>query len=242
MVAASVPGGAHLRRGQPSQDALLLLSRLDGSLLLAAADGAGSAARAACGAQTAVAAALRYLATRPLGTSADDLREALDRAMRFARRSLERQASCQETALGAYACTLLLAVLTENWLGALQLGDGAIVWRHLAGFDCLTTAWHGDYAGETVFLTSESYRGKASRAVRPARDACGVALLSDGLEPVALQGRTPFPGFFAPLFDHAAKSTPSPAALSATLADFLSGERLAARSDDDKTLILAVRL
>ena len=57
-VAASVTGEAHLKGGKGNEDAFCLTSRLDGSLVLAVADGAGSASYGAEGAELATTFAL----------------------------------------------------------------------------------------------------------------------------------------------------------------------------------------
>ncbi|MCX7596021.1 MAG: hypothetical protein N2235_20150, partial [Fischerella sp.] len=66
-----------------------------------------------------------------------------------------------------------------------------------------------------------------------------VALLTDGLQNLSLNlaAGTPFRPFFAPFFDAVTKSLDS-AEASRQLAEFLGSERVCARTDDDKTLIV----
>ena len=67
-------------------------------------------------------------------------------------------------------------------------------------------------------------------------------MFTDGLQGLALKlpARTPHEPFFAPLFAFAADAGGAGDA-QAQLASFLSGPRVAARSDDDITLVLATR-
>lgn len=238
VLAASAPGSAHLRRQLPNQDAFALASSRRGSLILAASDGAGSAARGGEGAALAVLAALRFTAALAPPESEPEVLAALLGALRAARWALERRAG-EAGELRDYACTLLLAVAGPERLGALQLGDGAIVGRGEGGeMRLLTRPSHGAYAGETTFLTSRGCLEALSLECLASREVTALALLTDGLEPVALSRGQPFAPFFASLFAFAARAEPdAPGALER----FLAGERLAARSHDDKTLLLAVR-
>jgi hypothetical protein len=214
-----------------------MASRLDGTLLLAASDGAGSARHAARGASLAVSAAVAALAAgAPL--QGDQWQPGLQQALLHARNTLAATARRAGQPLRDYACTLLLAVISENEVAGLQLGDGAIVISGPDGTQRLTRAGRGLFAGETVFVTSPHAARQASTALLPAREASAVALLTDGLEPVAteLTSGEPFAPFFTPLFRFAARS-----GTGAALQDFLASERIATRTHDDTTLLLAVR-
>lgn len=238
VLAASAPGSAHLRRQLPNQDAFALASSRRGALLLVASDGAGSAARGGEGAALAVSAALRFAAALGPPASEPEMVAALLGALRAARWALARRANAAGE-LRDYACTLLLAIVGPEWLGALQLGDGAIVGRGANGGPrLLTRPSRGVYAGETTFVTSRGGLEALSLECLKSREVKALALLTDGLEPVALEGERPFAPFFASLFAFAAQAGPD---APAQLERFLAGERLAARSHDDKTLLLAVQ-
>src|SRR5690625_6203789 len=79
LLGASVTGRAHRARGSGNQDALAAATARDGSLLLAVADGAGSAPRAAAGAQLATETALAVLAAADLSDPETALRLALSK-------------------------------------------------------------------------------------------------------------------------------------------------------------------
>jgi hypothetical protein len=70
-----------------------------------------------------------------------------------------------------------------------------------------------------------------------------LALISDGLLrlAVSLPDYEPSPRFFRPLWDFATQAEDETQAQE-QLTAFLASERVCARTDDDKTLVLAVRL
>jgi hypothetical protein len=132
-----------------------------------------------------------------------------------------------------------LFVASTSWIAASHIGDGGIV--ILTEQDELLSVTKppiGEYANETTFLTSEGWEDTLQNAnfTRPIR---GVAAFSDGLQRLALNlpAGEPFPPFFLPLFALAAEAVDSNPA--ARLDEFLNSSRINARTDDDKTLLLA---
>jgi hypothetical protein len=73
----------------------------------------------------------------------------------------------------------------------------------------------------------------------PSQEISGLAMLSDGIELLALcyKDNTAHEPFFTPMFEFAEK----PGSTKAELEEFLESERVCDRTDDDKTLVLAVR-
>jgi DNA-directed RNA polymerase specialized sigma24 family protein len=101
-------------------------------------------------------------------------------------------------------------------------------------------AQRGEYANETFFLSEEQALDRlAIHILRDAADA--LAVMSDGLTRLALKlpGYEPHAPFFQPLFAFAAACDDQKDA-EQRLAAFLASERVCARTDDDKTLVLAV--
>ena len=141
-----------------------------------------------------------------------------------------------------YASTLCVAVLAARRSLFLQIGDGAIVVRRDGV--CGTVFWpqSGEYLNTTSFLTSDDFREQVQvRAVEvPFADA---ALLTDGVERLALQfdQRIPHLPFFQPLFA-GARAAGNVEALGADLKGLLESPAVAAKNDDDKTLLLACRI
>ena len=146
-----------------------------------------------------------------------------------------------ESALGEFATTLLVAVAAGPWLSAAQVGDGAMVCRNTAGtLELLSKVRNGgEYVNETTFLTSADYLAGLHRRSLPAAEVDGLALFTDGIELLAITypANSPHAPFFKPLFAFAEGDE----ATQAELEIFLRSDRVCERTDDDKTLIVAVR-
>ena len=136
-------------------------------------------------------------------------------------------------------------VLTPEGGGALQIGDGVIVVSDdTEGWSWMFWPQRGEYANTTHFLTDENAIDRIE--VEVFRGAItDVALMSDGLEPLALHYATQtvhhpfFTGMFKPLLK--ADGFAEIGQLSAFLEKFLSSERVQSRTDDDVSLIIATR-
>ena len=240
---ASVQGTSHRGTGLPCQDAHGWRLLPGGGVLCAVADGLGSAARAEEGAQRAVTAALDALATalaeRPFsgGTEVDPA-SLLRGAFASARATLAVAAG--DVPLRDFATTLLLAVGTADWTMVGQIGDGAVVGRWPDGrLETLSLPQRGEYANETTPLTAPDALERLRVRVW-AMPVQALALLSDGLQGLCINLATgvPFTAFFAP-FLQALSAPCDPAATGARLAVFLDSPRVCARTDDDKTLLVA---
>jgi hypothetical protein len=242
VVVASVTGEAHLKQEKGNEDFFRLASRLDDSLVLAVADGAGSASCGAEGAKLATTFALECLSEVELPTTEESWQAVMLATAQHVHNALEAHANSQEKNVKDFACTLLIAVLTPSHLAAFQIGDGAIVGMNDETITRLTRAAHGEYVSETVFVTSQDYLGHSSCVVMPSESLTGLALLTDGLEPIAMNLQTgePFPPFFTPLFRFACNEKDT-YEKSQTLSEFLASERIIKRTHDDKTLVLVVR-
>lgn len=225
-VGASVVGAGHIARSEGGHDAHRLEVLDGGTVIVAVADGAGSAPRAADGSAIAVDAAIDVLSDAPRDVLA---------ALAVARRSLEDDLDAQATTL------LVVSLMADGRLTCAQVGDGAIVARGSDG--SVTTvsgglSRAGEYLNETTFLTSPGW--EAAMEIGGAESIDAIAALTDGLQLVAFDlaaGGTPHAAFFDPLWTWCAGGE----AGTAELAGFLSSERMAARADDDLTLVLATR-
>jgi hypothetical protein len=250
---ASVVGASHERGGLPCQDASVcaVLSAADGNpaLVVVAADGAGSASHGDEGARLACAHLLEEVAAwlGAGGTVADLTREhAGEWLSRFQDRVLNRAAAGDGLGPRDFACTVLAAIVGPGRAAFLQVGDGVIIVS--ARDEPAEYAWvfwprRGEYANTTYFATDPSAHEHLDFALV---DACidEVAVLTDGVEPLALHydTRTAHGPFFRPVFAAVQAAPPGLSVeLSAALATFLGSPRVAARSDDDRTLVLATR-
>ncbi len=244
LVAACTAGTSHVAQGLDCDDAVsctLIDSALHGQLLsIWVADGAGSAAQGGAGAALAVRAAQETIATR----SDEPLDEALLRAcLAAARQQIDDSAQELEATARDFACTLLGVVASGERTLALHLGDGAIVLDLGNGLELATPPMNGQYANTTRFATDED---APEAAVVRDWPTClqRAAVFTDGLQRLALDLATLRP--HAPLFDRlfgvvAGAPADSDAALHAALLRFLDSAEVNARTDDDKTLALAVR-
>jgi len=244
----SVPGVSHHKTQTPCQDSHGIVAT-DAVLALAVADGAGSAQYAALAAeQVTQRAVARFQGSHPLPIDAAAWEADLRRLLADLRGGLEDEAAARGCSLREFACTFLLAVVTRDALIGAQVGDGAIVYRPRSeeaagGIALLTAPHHGEYLNETVFLTSDGYLDHLQLAYHAgAPDA--LALFSDGLQMLALdmkrQPPTPHTPFFDPLFTFM-KNNPDGLDREQKLRVFLESERVCAKTDDDKTLVIAVR-
>ena len=206
-------------------------------------DGAGSASHAHFGSRLTCDVILRE-------AEAADPAELFTEA--FARDTVEKlrailfeQADNEGLAIRDFACTMLVAIISDERASFWQVGDGAICVRE-AGSDqyrCVYWPEKGDYANVTFFVTDLRAQEETQVSIRDT-EIIEVALLSDGIERLALDFvvREAHAGFFGGLFPHTRHldegSSPE---LGKQIEDFLSSERVNKRTDDDKTLILASR-
>lgn len=247
-VCASVPGVAHLADGLGCQDAgaahWLQPPDADAALLLAVADGAGSAAQSGIGAALACQTLLEEL-TGWLSQPASDWTPAVaERAIQRVQTALAQQAAALGLPIRELACTLLGAALTADRALFLQIGDGAIVIGSGDGYRPVFWPQGGEYPNETHFVTDSTATARLECCLLT-EPVMEVALLTDGLQSLALHyhSRQAHLPFFRPLFqrlrDYPAAS--DPAELTTALERFLASPAINERTHDDKTLILAVR-
>jgi hypothetical protein len=250
---ASVVGSSHVRRGTPCQDAsaCALVAQAGAAPLVAVvSDGAGSAPLSAIGARTACETVLEECARAlalPSGLAALDLDFARHVLARV-RTRLARLARRAERPVRDFACTLLFAVVDETRAAFAQLGDGAIVVSpdprgDGAGFGWVFWPQNGEYVNQTTFATEA---GAEERLAFAALEGTveELALFSDGLQGLVLDGRrrVAHARFFEPMFASVRGAPPGHSeALGVALARYLASAAVQARTDDDKTLVLASR-
>jgi hypothetical protein len=247
---ASSVGTAHQGAAQPCQDSHFHLEAADADgrpvLILAASDGAGTAAMAEVGAMLACETFARLVAAYlEQGGRVEAIgRPLAERWVAGVLYRIELQTRQTGAALRDFACTLLATVLGPGTAIFLQIGDGAIVIADGEGWRHVFWPQHGEFANTTTFVTSERAVqamefGRFDEAVEE------VALFTDGLENLLLHkaSKTVHAPFFDTMFAPVRKSAASgvDVELSRALDGYLSGPAITARTDDDKTLILASR-
>lgn len=243
--AGQATGSAHEKLAKPCQDRFACATVDAHSTLIAVvADGAGTAEHAHIGAEIAVntVSSIAQLAAR---AGRRDFTEVLREGATLARQRLLEAASDRQLAPRDLACTLLAAIVAPLGGAALQIGDGVIV----VGDKPLTWRWvfwpqKGEYANTTFFLSDERSLERAEIQAL-SDDVLDVALMSDGLEQLAVQfaSRKAHDPFFrsvlAPL--HAESGDGESARLSQGLSTLLASAAVRQRTDDDASLVIATR-
>ena len=245
LIGAAVPGASHLKDGILCQDVCAYRAFGLGLALIALADGSGSAARGGDGARCAVETALASLesALEPgPPESSGGWVDLLQGVFLSARLGLERLAEAGDAPLRDFATTLICAVAGPGWLAAASLGDGVLVaLRKDGGLFTALLPQRGEYANETLFLTAAAAIEQMNMYIAE-EEIAALAVMSDGLTRLALEfpAMEPHRTFFEPVLSFAAHLENQEEG-ARRLGEFLSSEKVSARTDDDRSLVLAVR-
>ncbi|MBD2384402.1 PP2C family serine/threonine-protein phosphatase [Cylindrospermum sp. FACHB-282] len=244
IVAASVCGTSHVKNKQLCQDAHHWQILPNNVLVVAAADGAGSASQGKVGAMVAVETAIEHISMETVtqDTLADDaqMRELLTKALVAAKKAVEDEAASSNNQLHDLATTLIIMVATPKVVAVAQIGDGLAVAKDSIGdLFALTMPDNGEYINETTFLTSPGALETAQMRLWR-EDIVNVGVLTDGLQMLALNMVVgePHKPFFFPLFEFVANAEDKTLAKE-QLVRFLNSERITQRTDDDLTLVIA---
>lgn len=245
VVGVSVQGTSHVAAGLPCQDAHVCRVLPSGELVLAIADGAGSAPCSADGAQAAAVEAVATLAAGVPERGAWVERGwagLMASAFEAAHAAVAQLAAGSGRSMRDFATTLTCVIARDDCVVTGQLGDGLAVAERGAGLELVARPQRGEYANEAYFLSMPGALDYLQVRVgwEPVQ---ALAASTDGLLRLALQlpSYTPHAPFFRPLFDFLA-ATGDEAAARRQLVKFLDGARVRVRTDDDKTLVLAVRV
>lgn len=247
-VASSRAGTSHLESNRPCEDSCWASEEAPSVgptwLCLFATDGAGSALRGGEGAELAMQCLAGAIKDR-LALEPPALTEALARDLVAAVHGrITEEAAAQGGRVRDYACTILGFIGTDQGGLAFQIGDGGIVLQTDAGLELAVEPMAGEYANMTHFVTDENVM-EVLVCKTYDKPASRVAVFTDGLQRLALNMATQQPhepffrGFFTVLSQVSADRE---AELEQALARFLDSPEVCERTDDDKTLILAVRV
>jgi len=245
---ASVIGLSHIRAGTRLQDAkycfVFIGDKGDRRFLAVIADGAGSSEFGGQGAS---------IICRAIGTQArsafrnsdgvpDD--EVIWSWLDVARDRIQLAASGRERTPRDFAATLVMVMASDHEVVTAHVGDGAIVARNKdsAAWILLSQPHHGEYASTTYFVTDDPQ--PALRIGRHPNHFDAIAAFSDGIENLVIDSVTgaPSSAFFGPMTKplNASPVIGKDTELSQSLAAFLASDRFNERTDDDKTLVVAV--
>lgn len=253
-IARSAIGTIHQKQQMPCQD-FGDYRILNDVIVGAVADGAGSAKYADIGAKLAVKTVLGYLAgieewlrkrknfclvtQEPL--SNEQARRLFAKTVKKVVAALQKHAASNDYSVDDLACTLLVFVATPYWIAAMQIGDGLIVVRsNQKNYQLLFPPDKGEFINETTFVTSANALDKMQVDVLAGNQEF-ICAATDGLERVAVRMSdwTPFAPFFQPLQDYVLETSDLEQE-DEYIQNFLNSDRLNARTDDDKTLLLCL--
>jgi len=248
VIGQSVIGTSHIQSGKTCEDAssfrIMHLDNDQEALIAFVSDGAGSAAFAARAAEEAVLKSIELSAA--LVASESEFEKGIIQALtEQVYDHIESLAMIEQVPKNEFSCTLLGFILLREKSIFLQIGDGAIVTGDDDGF--FTPVWwphNGEYQNTTTFLIDDPNLPnlKIKLTDTPVRE---IALFTDGLQMLALNNETEsvHQPFFEALFPllRKAKTSEHTSILNSRLIDYLSGNSINARTDDDKTLLLASR-
>jgi len=236
LVCGSVRGTSHIHSGLPCQD------YCDGTiagttLVVACADGAGSAELSQLGSKAAVDRFMEVASGDTVPT-----KEQVQAWVNSARERVLEQADANGSTPRQLACTFLAALIGDDWAAFAQVGDGVIVFDGPESYELAFWPETGEYANTTRFLSEDNYH-EHLRVEIVERHISELAVLTDGLQMLALDiaGTKVHDRFFAPLFK-AVRNGSNEAALKTSLLEFMDSKRVNERTDDDKTLFLATRI
>ena len=245
VVSASAIGTSHAATGQDCQDscwAQVALGANNDTLVVFVSDGAGSALRGGDGAELAMQVAADFIHQKLAQPEFGLNDEFAVECVIAIRERIFRQAELDGLKARDFACTFLGLISSRQGTLLMQIGDGGIVVDFGAGLELPIIPMTGEYANMTHFVTEEDALGVLVSKTF-SEQVIKVAAFSDGIQRLALQmdTNTPHSPFFAPLFDVLTKAgTDKEDQLHRAMENFLNSDAINERTDDDKTLVLAV--
>lgn len=246
IIRASVVGTSHSKNGTECQDccwADVIETNNKKYLVSIVSDGAGSAVNGAKGSELTCETLVNSI-TASIESDHNPLSDSnVMQWIEAVRQTIVSEAQKNNLTPRAYAATLLCAIVAEDRALFFQIGDGAMVVSKSNLFSVVFWPDSGEYTNSTYFVTDENALNnlrinKVNAAINE------IALFSDGLQHLALSydSKTPHSPFFEPMFAilRNRKETNCDD-LDQQLMHFLKSDSINARTDDDKTLVLATR-
>jgi hypothetical protein len=245
-LSVSVAGKEHSQHNEPGQDCCRSGAfRFKGQdyFVGIVADGAGSTTHGGIGAEIACERMYMQIVSmirreEPLGDVTD---EELRNWITTTRETIAEEAQNNNLQINDYACTLIGVITSNDHAIYFQIGDGCIVTSNESGYKTVFWPERGEYANTTYFLSESSYvehiKTKHEDTVPNE-----IALFTDGIQDLVLSyaDETVHEGFFRPLFTRFRESSDEGSTLATYLTKLFLSDEINARSDDDKTLVLAI--
>ncbi len=162
------------------------------------------------------------------------------------KKEISECAKKSDSKLREYACTLMISVVGKEYATFFQIGDGAIVVTYQKepdDYKYIFWPQRGEYENTTYFITDKN---AASKCQFIATDSIidKFAIITDGLQGMALHYKTKsvHSPFFNLLFKYLVQSKDGNDEISFdSLKKFLNLPQVNERTDDDKTLVIALR-
>ena len=243
---AAAVGTSHALQQSPCQDAFhveaFALEKGEQLLMGFVADGAGTASCSDQASQRVVEAAAQFTLEEGLLDDALFDAEFARALISHLRSELQLLAAERDLPLREFACTFLGVIAKADQTLVFQIGDGAVVLGDEHTMSLAVQPMSGEYANTTYFLVDEDALARVE--VAELGPVSHIALFSDGLQRLALNAgdQSPHLPFFAPFFRTLAAATSAQQAqIDEALQRFLASPSVNERTDDDKTLVLALR-
>ena len=172
----STVGRGHVAKGLPCQD-VSGVSLEDDVAVIVVSDGAGSARHSEQGATGAVEVATQVLRETAPWSDSEDVKERILVACRAEMIKRSKELGCSVAELAA---TLAFVAITGEMSIAGNLGDGIVAAFRGDRSEVLIKPVRGEFANETVFLTSSRAQEHLRIVKKPGDDYNGFAIMSDG--------------------------------------------------------------
>lgn len=247
-IASKVVGTSHIANSEPCQDHFEVgnIGSRDEVFFAFVSDGAGSAICGGRGAEITCKAASQFLANLSLeqccNVQETQILEIFDAIVS----SIDITAKEEKLLPKDFACTFLGVILSESGSAFIQIGDGAIVTKFDGRENFDTVFWpdNGEYANTTCFVSDDNALASLKwKCISYIPDQ--IAVFTDGLQRLCLRfsDQKVHDPFFEPMFKMIANcpNENELGKLNSELERFLNSNPVNERTDDDKTLVLAVR-
>lgn len=243
IIGASAIGPLHVMNGTPCQDACAFEVFHSGHVVIAVADGLGSASKSEIGARVAVDAVVHTIKECVSESVNEEIKldDVAKTAVFSARKTLEKKADELQCKLRDLACTMIVVVMHKDSAAVAHVGDGAVIAKTKEGLKLISGPEDSEYANEVSPLTGKDWEFslRVSSVVPYVR---GVMAFTDGCQRAALRksqdGLTPFDGFCEPLFSYA-NDVRDVTEAEEDIKGLLLSKKVCENSDDDKTLVIA---
>ena len=259
---ASLQGTSHVTGDVPCQDFNKVLQFND-YVIIAVADGLGSASKSDVGANIACSAVIDYICDELSNAQLQntlfrrikklfrrsvpelvDHKKLLFNAVDYARNKISAQALAESVPDAEYACTMILTLIIGSEFHLVHVGDGAVVGVFASEneeiIETISGPDNGEYANSTTPITSPYYAEHLRYACSNSdKKLQGIFVFTDGIQNLCINHQTKqaFNGFFIPILKWFREFAPD-VNLDDKCVQLLNSPRIRENSDDDLTLVV----